>query len=43
MTILPITAPYVAHHGALGPIAYLYLADAESEAVADLLKQQEGI
>ncbi|KQY00452.1 phosphonoacetate hydrolase [Rhizobium sp. Root73] len=41
--ILPITDPYVAHHGALGSFATIY-ADAENCAeIIDILKAIEGI
>ena len=42
--ILPITDPYVAHHGALGSFATLYLpADADQQAVLKELAAVEGV
>ena len=42
--ILPITDPYVVHHGALGSFATLYLDDAtEGAAVASRLAATDGI
>ncbi|MGN6305609.1 MAG: phosphonoacetate hydrolase [Mesorhizobium sp.] len=42
--ILPITDPYVVHHGALGSFATAYLPkDADREAVMARLRQVEGI
>ena len=42
--ILPITDPYVVHHGALGSFATLYLpAGADREAVAERLRALRGI
>ena len=42
--ILPITDPYVAHHGALGSFATVYLpADADVAALLDRLRAVEGI
>jgi phosphonoacetate hydrolase len=42
--ILPITDPYVVHHGALGSFATAYLPkDADREAVMAKLRQVEGI
>ncbi|MGF6543969.1 phosphonoacetate hydrolase [Paraburkholderia youngii] len=45
--ILPITDPYVAHHGALGSFATVYLpeglAAAEAAALLERLRQTEGI
>jgi len=41
--ILPITDPYVAHHGALGSFATVYAAEADRPAVIDLLKATPGI
>ena len=42
--ILPITDPYVVHHGALGSFATAYLPeDADPEEVASRLEQVEGI
>lgn len=43
-TILPITDPYVAHHGALGGFGYIHLNDlADADRVATFLKGQSGI
>src|SRR3546814_13154242 len=43
-TILPITDPYVVHHGALGSYATVYLpADADLGAVAAHVKGLEGV
>jgi phosphonoacetate hydrolase len=41
--ILPITDPYVVHHGALGSFATIYLADAHRRDVAARLGGMEGI
>ena len=42
--ILPITDPYVAHHGALGSFATVYLADvAKAKELAGRLAEVEGI
>lgn len=42
--ILPITDPYVIHHGALGSFATVYLPDsADASALADRLRALEGI
>ena len=42
--ILPITDPYVVHHGALGAFATLYLPDGVSaDAVCEALRQEPGI
>lgn len=42
--ILPITDPYVVHHGALGSFATAYLpAGADRAAIIEKLKQAEGI
>ena len=41
--ILPITDPYVAHHGALGSFATVYLFGAEAGAVAEYIRQIDGI
>jgi phosphonoacetate hydrolase len=41
--ILPITDPYVVHHGALGSFATIYLDAAEREAVRARLAALEGI
>jgi phosphonoacetate hydrolase len=41
--ILPITDPYVAHHGALGSFAAVYLFGAASDAVAEYIGGIDGI
>ena len=42
--ILPITDPYVAHHGALGSFATVYLpADADAAEILDKLREVDGI
>lgn len=42
--ILPITDPYVVHHGALGSFATVYVPDAESVAAAErALEARQGI
>jgi phosphonoacetate hydrolase len=42
--ILPITDPYVAHHGALGSFATVYLpADANAAEILDRLREVDGI
>ena len=41
--ILPITDPYVVHHGALGSWATIYLPDAQVEKTIARLKSLEGI
>jgi phosphonoacetate hydrolase len=41
--ILPITDPYVVHHGALGSFATLYLAAEDLESVKSRLKSTWGI
>jgi phosphonoacetate hydrolase len=42
--ILPITDPYVVHHGALGSFATIYLpADIEARAVVSRLQQHKGM
>jgi phosphonoacetate hydrolase len=41
--ILPITDPYVVHHGALGSFATIYLDAGERELVRLRLAQMEGI
>ncbi|MET4805630.1 phosphonoacetate hydrolase [Limibacillus sp. MBR-115] len=43
-TILPITDPYVVHHGALGSYATVYLPkDADFAAVAEFIEGLEGV
>jgi phosphonoacetate hydrolase len=41
--ILPITDPYVVHHGALGSFATVYLEKSESELVRTRLSEMAGI
>jgi phosphonoacetate hydrolase len=41
--ILPITDPYVVHHGALGSFATIYVTGADREAVAAKLRALDGI
>jgi phosphonoacetate hydrolase len=41
--ILPITDPYVVHHGALGSFATIYLDAADRSAVSERLARLEGI
>ena len=41
--ILPITDPYVVHHGALGSFATVYLEESESELVRTRLAEMTGI
>jgi phosphonoacetate hydrolase len=41
--ILPITDPYVVHHGALGSFATVYLEEREREFVRTRLAEMEGI
>jgi phosphonoacetate hydrolase len=41
--ILPITDPYVVHHGALGSFATIYVQDRERAALAERLSAIEGI
>jgi phosphonoacetate hydrolase len=42
--ILPITDPYVVHHGALGSFATIYLpADVPAQALCDALAKEQGI
>lgn len=41
--ILPITDPYVVHHGALGSFATVYLYGPKPEEVAHYIKSQPGI
>ncbi len=41
--ILPITDPYVVHHGALGSYATIYINDRAPEDVARVLSKLEGI
>jgi phosphonoacetate hydrolase len=41
--ILPITDPYVVHHGALGSFATIYLDEADREKTANRLRALEGV
>ena len=41
--ILPITDPYVVHHGALGSFATIYLEAADAASVAPRLRTLEGV
>ena len=41
--ILPITDPYVVHHGALGSFAQIYLYGPSVDEAAQFIKAQEGI
>ncbi len=41
--ILPITDPYVAHHGALGSFATVYVFGADAGAVAEHIRRLDGI
>ena len=41
--ILPITDPYVVHHGALGSFATIYLDEAERAMVAERLRRLDGV
>jgi len=41
--ILPITDPYVVHHGALGSFATIYVEGADRDTVAAKLKATQGI
>jgi len=41
--ILPITDPYVVHHGALGSFATIYIGEARREAVAAKLRAMDGV
>jgi phosphonoacetate hydrolase len=41
--ILPITDPYVVHHGALGSFATIYLAEPDRAMVMQRLERSEGI
>ncbi len=41
--ILPITDPYVVHHGALGSFATAYLPEGEASGVIERLKKMDGI
>ena len=41
--ILPITDPYVVHHGALGSFATAYLPEGDASGVIERLKKMDGI
>jgi phosphonoacetate hydrolase len=41
--VLPITDPYVAHHGALGSVAYVYVAAPARRAAFGALARLEGV
>lgn len=41
--ILPITDPYVAHHGALGSFATVYVADGQAPAMVARLAELDGV
>jgi len=41
--ILPITDPYVVHHGALGSFATIYIDPARADGVIDRLRELRGI
>ena len=41
--ILPITDPYVVHHGALGSFATVYLDPADVEAATEILRNTDGL
>lgn len=41
--ILPITDPYVAHHGALGSYATIYLSGVPNDAAARAISSMEGV
>ncbi len=41
--VLPITDPYVVHHGALGGFARIYCTDAEPQAVMEFLETIAGV
>jgi len=41
--VLPITDPYVVHHGALGSFAWVHLPASEVESARDLLARLDGI
>jgi phosphonoacetate hydrolase len=41
--ILPITDPYVVHHGALGSFATIYVEGADRDKVASSLEAMDGI
>jgi phosphonoacetate hydrolase len=41
--VLPITDPYVVHHGALGSFAWIHLPAEDREKARDVLKALEGV
>jgi len=41
--VLPITDPYVVHHGALGSFAWVHLPAAEIERARDFLSRLDGV
>jgi phosphonoacetate hydrolase len=41
--VLPITDPYVVHHGALGSFAWVYVPAAERERARDILAALDGV
>jgi len=41
--VLPITDPYVVHHGALGSFAWVHVRDANCERASEVIAAQEGI
>jgi phosphonoacetate hydrolase len=41
--VLPITDPYVLHHGALGSFAWVYLAEHQVELAARVLARLDGV
>lgn len=40
---LPITDPYVAHHGSLGSLAMVYLEGGDERTVREILQNDEGV
>jgi phosphonoacetate hydrolase len=43
IVVLPITDPYVVHHGALGSFAWVHLADADLERAREAIAAQPGV
>jgi len=41
--VLPITDPYVVHHGALGSFAWVHVPDARRERARDVLARLDGV
>ncbi|MBV9173383.1 MAG: alkaline phosphatase family protein, partial [Chloroflexi bacterium] len=41
--VLPITDPYVLHHGALGSFAWIYCAEADVERAREMLAALDGV